>query len=173
MKRVNNLFDNLTSFENLMSAAKKALKGTKSKTESLEFYFNLEANLISMQNELENETYKPGGYKYFKVYEPKEREIAVAPFRDRVVHHAIVNVLEPIYEKIFISDSYATRKNKGTHKAVLKAQKMIKKNEWYFKSDIKKYFPSIDQEILLTILKRKIKDRQLLILLEKVIKNGG
>lgn len=173
MKRINDLYGKVTSFENLMIAAKKALKGTKSKTESLEFYFNLESNLINMQNELVSEIYEPGGYKYFKVFEPKEREIAVAPFRDRVVHHAIVNVIEPIYEKIFISDSYATRKNKGTHKAVLKAQEMIKRNEWYFKSDIRKYFPSIDQDVILSILGRKIKDKRLLSLLEKVIRNGG
>ncbi|MBU4486545.1 MAG: reverse transcriptase/maturase family protein [Candidatus Delongbacteria bacterium] len=173
MKRVNNLYGQVLSFENLMSAAKKALKGTKSKTESLEFYFNLESNLINLQNEIESEIYEPGGYKYFKVFEPKEREIAVAPFRDRVVHHAIVNVLEPIYEKIFISDSYATRKNKGTHKAVLKAQEMIKRNEWYFKSDIRKYFPSIDHDVIISILRRKIKDKRLLSLLEKVVRNGG
>ncbi|MCG2759693.1 MAG: reverse transcriptase/maturase family protein [Candidatus Delongbacteria bacterium] len=173
MRRINDLYDSVTSFENLMIAAKKALKGTKSKSESLEFYFNLESNLINLQNELESETYEPGGYKYFKVFKPKEREIAVAPFRDRVVHHAIVNVIEPIYEKIFISDSYATRKNKGTHKAVLKAQEMIKRNEWYFKSDIRKYFPSIDQEVMIKILGRKIKDKRLLSLLKKVIRNGG
>ncbi len=173
MKRINDLYDKVTSFENLMIAAKKALKGTKSKTESLEFSFNLESNLINMQNELVSETYEPGGYKYFKVFEPKEREIAVAPFRDRVVHHAIVNVLEPIYEKIFISDSYTTKKNKGTHKAVLKAQEMIKRNEWYFKSDIRKYFPSIDQDVIISILERNIKDKRLLSLLEKVIRNGG
>jgi len=173
MKRINNLYSSVTSFENLMKAAKKALKGTKSKTESLEFYYNLESNLINLQNELESGTYDPGSYKYFKVFEPKVREIAVAPFRDRVVHHAIVNILEPIYENTFISDSYATRKNKGTHKAVSKAQEMIKKNEWYLKSDIRKYFPSIDHEVLLSILKRKIKDESLLSLLEKIVRNGG
>ncbi|HXK50863.1 MAG TPA: reverse transcriptase domain-containing protein, partial [Clostridiales bacterium] len=168
MKRINELYESVTSFENLMSAAKKALKGTKSKTESLEFYFNLESNLIILQNELKTGTYQPGSYKYFKVFEPKEREIAVAPFRDRVVHHAIVNVIEPVYEKIFISDSYATRKKKGTHKAVLKAQEMIMRNEWYFKSDIKKYFPSIDHNVMISILRGKIKDKRLLALLEKV-----
>ena len=172
MKRINDLYDKVTSFENQISAAKKALKGTKSKTESLEFYFNLESNLINLQRELDDGTYEPGAYKYFKVFEPKEREIAVAPFRDRVVHHAIVNVLEPIYEKIFIADSYATRKNKGTHKAVLKSQEMIKKNVWYLK-DIKKYFPSIDQDVMISILERKIKDKPILSLLEKVIRNGG
>jgi retron-type reverse transcriptase len=143
MKRINNLYDCVTSFENLLSASKKALKGTKSKSESLEFYFNLESNLINLQRELTDGTYEPGGYKYFKVFEPKEREIAVAPFIDRVVHHAIVNVIEPIYEKVFIADSYATRKNKGTHKSVLKAQGMIKKNAWYLKSDIKNIFRAL------------------------------
>jgi len=173
MKRHNNLYNKVTSFENLLIASKKALKGTTSKKESLKYFFHLEPNILKLQQKLENLSYIPGKYKYFRIYEPKEREIAVAPFIDRVVHHAIINVLEPIYEKIFIYDSYATRKEKGTHKAIFRAQNYIRKNKWYFKTDIKKYFDNINHNILINIIKRKIKDKKLILLMEKIVRNGG
>ena len=173
MKRHNNLYPKLISFNNLLIASKKALKGTTSKKDSLIYFYHLETNILKLQLELVNLTYIPGKYKYFRIYEPKEREIAVAPFIDRVVHHAIINIIEPIYEKIFINNSYATRKEKGTHKAIYKAQSYIKKNKWYFKTDIRKYFNNINHNILLNIIKRKIKDKKLLLLIERIIRNGG
>jgi retron-type reverse transcriptase len=173
LQRVGNLFEKVCSFENLYSAYKKAARGTKGKKETDEFCFFLEYELLKLKNELITENYSPGKYKYFTIKDPKEREIAVAPFRDRVVHHAIINILEPIYEKIFIFDSYATRKEKGTHKAILRAQEFLRKNEWYLKSDISKYFASIDHYKIIEIIKGKIKDRRLINLIEIIIRNGG
>lgn len=170
MKRIGNLFEKIATFENLYQAFLKSKKGTKN-YESYKFYFNYENEIIELQKQLIEKTYLPKKYSYFLIQEPKERIISVASFRDRVVHHAIVNILEPIYEKSFIFDSYATRKNKGTHKAIKKSQEYLKNNKWYFKSDISKYFENINHEILLQILGRKIKDQKLLDLIEKIIRN--
>ena len=135
--------------------------------------FNLENEIIKLLYDLQNFKYKPQSYKYFNIYEPKERIISIAAFRDRVVHHAIVNILEPIYEPLFIFHSYATRKNKGTHKAVFTAQKYLKKNYFFLKCDIRKYFYSIEHQILITILERKIKDTDFMNLMKLIIKNAG
>lgn len=149
-----------------------AFKGTK-KYSSFKFTFNLERELLQLQKELSEEIYSPGEYQYFTIRHPKERTISMAPFRDRVVHHALNNILEPIYEKRFIYDSYATRKNKGTHKAILRAQEFLRKNRWYLKMDIRKYFDSIHHEKLNYIIKRKIKDPFILRLCYKIILKGG
>ncbi len=133
----------------------------------------MEKNVIEICDELKNETYNPKKHRDFYIYEPKERKISVADFRDRVVHHAIVNILEPIYEKVFIYDSYATRKDKGTHKAIIKAQDFLNKKEWFLKSDISKYFQSIETEILIEILNRKIRDKKLIKLIKKILENGS
>lgn len=172
MQRVGNLKENLLSFENLYFAYKKAFKSTKNYS-SYKFTFNLDRELLKLQNELAKGIYIPGDYRYFKIFDPKEREISVAEFRDRVVHHSLVNIFEPIYEKRFIYDSYATRKNKGTHKAISRAQTFLLKNHWFLKMDIRKYFNSINHEILNKILAGKIKDMFILDLCEKIIRKGG
>lgn len=173
MKRLNHLFESFCSFENLLNAYYKAKKGTRSNIETAKFFFHLEDEILEIQAELKNLQYKPAPYKYFKISDPKERTISVAVFRDRVVHHALVNILEPIYEARFIFDSYATRKGKGTHAAINRAQSFLQKNKWFFKTDIDKYFDSIDQNILMNILKKKIKDDRLLSITERIVKNGG
>ena len=173
MKRIGNLFEQFIAFPNLLQAYYKARKGIRRNQENSFFFVNLEAELLQLQEELQNLTYAPQPYRYFQIYDPKERTISVAAFRDRVVHHALVNVLEPIYEKRFIHDSYATRKGKGTHAAILKAQKMLREHSWFLKSDVDKYFESISQERLLAILAHKIKDKQLLDITARIIRNGG
>jgi RNA-directed DNA polymerase len=173
MRRLGNLFAAFASFENLYKAAKKAVKGSSGSSEALRFLFNLEPELLALERELATCTYAPGPYSYFTIYEPKERNIAVAPFRDRVVHHALVNVLEPIYEKVFIYDSYATRKEKGTHAAVRRAQTFSRKNRWYLKCDVSKFFPSVDIGILMEQIRRKIKDPLLLQTIEQILRNGA
>ncbi len=172
MKTYKNLYEKVISFENLLYATEKAFKGTKSK-DAYKFYFNKENEIIKLIRELKEENFTPSPYRYFTITDPKEREISIATFRDRVVHHSIVNILEPIYEKSFIAHSYATRKEKGTHKAILQVQKYFKTNEWYLKTDVKKHFESIDHEIMINILKRKIGDRKLINLIEKIIRNAS
>jgi RNA-directed DNA polymerase len=121
----NNLFQKFSSFENLHLAFQKAKRLKKFRRDVLEFEYRLEYNLLTLQKELRNNTYQHGGYRKFIVKDPKKREIKAAPFRDRVVHHAVINIIEPIFDKGFIFDSYACRKNKGTHRAVQRLKKFI------------------------------------------------
>jgi len=173
MQRIGYLYEQVYSFENLLRAFRKAKKGSNKSIEAKQWLFYLEKKMLELQKELETTTYKPGNFRYFKVYDPKERLISVAPFKDRVVHHAVVNILEPVYENIFIHDSYATRKYKGQHKAVFKAQKFMQNNNWFLKCDIEKFFESVSHDILLKIIENKIKDKKLIHLIEMIICNGG
>ena len=143
-----NLFNDITSFDNIVLAAHKAQKGKRFKTSTLMFNLNLEKELLSIQEELEHQTYKHGGYNDFFIYDPKRRLISAANYRDRVVHHALCNIIEPLFDKTFIYDSYACRTGKGTHAAVDRYTRFARKNKYVFKCDIQKYFSSIDHEIL-------------------------
>lgn len=172
MKRYGHLFEKLYDFENLLSAFYKSFRGLKKKELNSDYFFYLESNLLSLQSKLRLKTYQPAKYRYFKIHEPKARLISVAGFEDRIVHHALVNVLEPIYERIFIYDSYATRKSKGSHRAIARAQQFMKRNRWFLKIDIKQYFGSIDHLVLINILKRKIKDPKIIALIDVIIKNN-
>lgn len=173
MKRYGNLMSQLLDFGRLLQAYKKARKTNPHSEESAKFSFHLESELLQLRSELASGSWEPQPYRYFPITDPKYRIISAATFRDRVVHHAMIQVLEPIYERCFISDSYATRKNKGTHAARVRAQYFVRKYRWFLKTDIEQYFASIDHEVLLGILKRKIRDRHFLLLLEKIIRHGG
>jgi RNA-directed DNA polymerase len=172
-KRFNHLYPIVCDFEHLLVSAKKARVGTGWTSETCEFFFKLEYNLLQLSDELAAGTYQPRLHRYFSIIDPKPRQIAVAPFRDRVVHHALVSVLMPIFEPVFIADSYATRVNKGTHAAVFCAQKMLKQWPYYLKTDVRKYFDNVQHAILLKLISRKIKDSKILLLVEKIILNGG
>ncbi len=172
MQRIGNLKEQFLSFENIYKAWKKAFKSTKT-IEAYEYSFHLEKNLFELQEKLDCGAYIPGEYRYFTITDPKERRISVAPFRDRIVHHALINILEPIYEKRFIYHSYATRKSKGTHKAIKQAQVYLRKNRWYLKMDIARYFDNIDHGVLYELLSRKIKDEFILSLCRKIMAKGG
>jgi RNA-directed DNA polymerase len=171
VKRVDNLFKKLASFENLYIAWKKARQGTGWTAETQLFFYQLEPALLSLQAQLINQSYQPDKFRYFHIRDPKPRTIAVAPFRDRVVHHALTQILMPIFEKKFIFDSYATREGKGTHKAIARAQSFSRRYQWYYKMDIKHFFETVDQELMLKMLERKIKDQKLLNLAAKIIYN--
>lgn len=171
MKTHKNLFGRICELENLYKAYLKARKGKNDMAEVIRFTYYLEQDLIELQSQLIDGTYNMGKYRNFKVYEPKERLISALPFRDRVVHHAIHNLIEPIFDKIFICDTYACRKGKGTHKGIKKLQGFLKKqkNRYALKCDISKYFQSVDHDILKSIIRRKISDGKLLELLDKII----
>ena len=173
MKRANNLFPRICSFKNLYEAWKKAQKGKRFRDNVLSFNFNMEKELIRLQEELLSKTYMPGKYREFTIYERKPRKISAAPFRDRVIHHALINVIEPIFEKSFIFDSYACRIGKGTHAAVDRYSYFLLKNNYTLKCDIKKYFPSIDREILKEKIRKKIKDKDCLWLTDLIIDSGN
>ncbi|MBD3341362.1 MAG: RNA-dependent DNA polymerase, partial [Candidatus Lokiarchaeota archaeon] len=172
MKTLKNLYPEITEYKNLYLAFKNAAKGKRWKPYVEQFKINLERELFQLQDELRSKTYQPGHYYNFYITEPKRRLVSAAPFRDRVVHHAICNIIEPVYDKIFIYDSYACRKEKGQHKAADRFTKFCRANKYVYKCDIQKYFPSIDHEILFSILKRKIKDHELLWLLKCIIQSG-
>ncbi|MEK7728837.1 MAG: reverse transcriptase domain-containing protein [candidate division KSB1 bacterium] len=169
MKTFTNLFAKITSFENLLLAAHKAAQGKRERPYVLLFFERLEDNLWRLQEELEAQTYRPGQYSTSRIYAPKPRLISAAPFRDRVVHHALINVIGPLFERSFIFDSYANRVGKGTHRAIRRYQHFLRLYEYVLKLDFKKYFPSIDHEILKALLRRRIGDLKALWLIDAII----
>lgn len=173
MKRVGNLWPQMISFESLLKAAHKAQKGKRFRPDVAAFNFNIEYELCKLQDELLRKTYTPGAYRSFLIYEPKQRQISAAPYRDRVVHHAMVGILEPLFDKAFIHDSYACRKGKGTHAAVDRCQYFARQYRYVLKADIQKFFPSVDHEVLKEVLERKIKDPDLLWLVNLIIDNSN
>ncbi|MDE0401531.1 MAG: RNA-directed DNA polymerase [Candidatus Poribacteria bacterium] len=173
MKTHNRFFQKVCSFDNLVSAARKAQRGKRFQDQVAAFNFHLERELYRLQAELQTQTYRPGPYYEFHVYEPKLRKISAAPYRDRVVHHALCNIIEPIFDPTFVFDSYACRKGKGTHKAVDRFTEFSRKNTYVLKCDIKKYFPSIDHEILKTLFRRKIRDPEVLWLLDLIVDSSN
>ncbi len=169
MKRVGNLFEKITTFENLLLASKNAIRGKKDKKSVASFYFHLENELLALRSELNSGAYQPRPFVQFEVREPKVRKICSSDFRDRVVHHAICNFMEPIFESKSIFDSYACRQEKGAHLAVKRCQDFTRKYRYFLKCDIRKFFESIDHEILRSMLERTFKDKELLLLLNVII----
>jgi len=156
MKTHKNLFALICSFENLLLAARLASRGKGLKTPALKFFLHLEENLLQIQRELATQTYEPGEYKTFEIVRPKRRMISAAPFRDRVVHHALCNVIAPLFERLFIFDSYANRSGKGTHAAIRRLQHFMRRARYVLKCDLRQYFPSIDLEILKQLIRQVI-----------------
>ncbi len=169
MKAIRNIYSTIVSKENLYQAAYMASKGRRYRDTTADFNFRLEEEIGRLHGELSAKTYRHGKYRLFTIYDPKRREIAAAPFRDRVLHHAVHDCLEPIIDRTFIHDSYACRKDKGTHKALDRAQKFLRANNFCFHGDIRKYFPSIGHNILKEILRKRIDDRDLLWLLDEIV----
>ncbi len=186
MKTYRKLYTKFCSYENLYLAYKKARKGKIKKPYVIEFERNLHENLLKLQKELMEKTYKPQPIVTVIIRDPKTRKIGKADFRDRVVHHALINILQPIFEPLFVYDNYASRKNKGHHKALKrfdyfmrkvahngKKLKGIKDNNYVqgyaLKADISKYFESVDHEVLLKIIGEKVKDENVLWLVQQIL----
>ncbi|MFK7925522.1 MAG: RNA-directed DNA polymerase [Bacteroidia bacterium] len=173
MKRAKNLYPQIVSFENLLSAAQKAEKAKRWQKNVWQFRLNQEKEIWQLKRELSTYTYCPGPYTAFRIFEPKVRMISAAPFRDRVVHHALCNVIGPILDRSMIFDTYANRKGKGTHKAVSRFQQFARKFPFALKADIRKFFPSIDHEILKQLIRRKIACPPTLALIDKIIDHSN
>ena len=154
------MYTQLCSLDNLLLAYQRAAKAKRGHPNVAAFEFHLEDNLIALQRELREQTYRPGAYTSFHIHEPKRRLISAAPFRDRVVHHALCNLIEPVFERSFIFDSYANRQDKGTHRALNRCQQFARQYRYVLQCDIKQFFPSIDHAILRATLARKIDDRR-------------
>lgn len=173
MKRYGNLWNNIVDFENILAAAKQAQKGKRFRENVLIFNYNLEKEIEKLQTELCTKTYRPGTYKTFEVKEPKPRLISAAPYRDRVVHHALCNIIDPIFDRTFIADSYANRLGFGTHRALKRFTQFARSSRYVLQCDIRKYFPSIDHEILKKLLRRKIKCKDTLWLIDTIIDSSN
>jgi RNA-directed DNA polymerase len=169
MKSYKNLFSQIVSFPNLLDASHKAARGKRERPNVILFFSRLEDNLWELRQELSDRTYQPGGYATFSIYRPKPRMISAAPFRDRVVHHALINVIGPRLERSFIHDSYANRVGKGTHRAIRRFQWFLRRHRYVLQCDIRKYFPSIDHEILKGMLHRRIADSGARWLIDRII----
>lgn len=173
MKRINNLYPQIYSIDNLQLADSIARKGKSKQPGVIEHDKNREIEIQMLHNILRDKKYKTSEYTTFTIFEPKERVIFRLPyFPDRITHHAIMNVLEPIFVSIFTTDTYSCIKGKGIHaaaNAVKRALKDTTGTQYCLKLDITKFYPNVDHEILKTMLRRKIKDNDLLWLIDEII----
>jgi len=198
MKRHGQLFDKLVSWENLLAAERAAYRGKRFRPDVAAFHFRLEPNLLALRRELVAGEYQPGAYYTFQIRDPKPRLISAAPYRDRVVHHAVCRVIEPLFDRTFVHDSYACRPRsvvpcgrqpgaaatpgpegtpgyatvvhtKGTHAALDRCTQFCRRYRYVLKCDVVKFFPSMDHEVLRALLERKLKCRPTLDLLQTII----
>ncbi len=164
--------------ENLLAAWREFIRGKRKKQDVQEFQYKLMDNILALHRDLREGTYKHGGYKAFKISDPKPRDIHKATVRDRLLHHALYRKLHPFFDRTFIADSYSCRKGKGTHKAMNRFRQFaykVSKNHtrtcWVLKCDIRKFFASIDHQILFDILATYIPDDRIAALLVEVVRN--
>ena len=169
MNRHGQLMAKIADAENLRRAFWKAAKGKRGKADCLAFRERLDENLAALGAELLAGDVPVGQYHYFKVHDPKQRLICAATFRERVLHHALMNVCEPALERAAVFDSYACRKGKGGLLAVERAQGYARAHRWFLKMDIRKYFDSIHQATLRELLGRKFKDPVLLGVFDRIL----
>ena len=167
------IFESITTWDNLLRAARLAAWGKRRKRSAAAFEHQLADQLIDLQNELRTKTYRPGGYVHFLIHEPKRRKISAAPFRDRVVHHALCNLIEPLFEAQFIAHSYANRNGKGTHRAVNQLQEWSRRYRYALRADVIQHFPSLDHQILRAMLARRIDDEDVLWLADTILSSGA
>lgn len=188
MKTYNNLYSKIYNMSNLLLAYRKARKGKTKKPYVIEFDKDVIGNLFQLQKELIEQTYSPKPLVTFILRDPKTRKISKSAFRDRIIHHTIINIIEPIFDKIFIYDSCANRKGKGNLFALKRFDKFKRKvtdngnrkglfnnnqvNGYCLKADIKHYFEEVNHKILLKIIKRKISDEKVIWLIEKILRNS-
>jgi retron-type reverse transcriptase len=166
------LWERVTAFDNVLLAFKKAAKGRRGRASVSEFERGLETNLPELRAELIEGRYRPGEYASFYIHDPKKRLISAAPFRDRVVHHALINVIEPIFERKFIFDTYANRKGKGTHLALDRCTYFMRRFPYVLPLDVRQFFPSIDHAIFENTLARAIQNERILNLCGQILQSG-
>ncbi|MBY0398928.1 reverse transcriptase/maturase family protein [Myxococcota bacterium] len=169
MRRVGGLWAEVVAFENLHRSVYQVLRGKRGRASAGELFARLEGELFALQRALVEKSYRPGDYQTFWIFEPKRRLISAAPLLDRVVHHALVGVLEPHFERRFIFHSYACRRGKGTHRALEEFVRRGRVSRFVLKMDVAKFFPSIDHEILKQIVRRTVKDPDVLWLVDTII----
>ncbi|MFN0104706.1 MAG: reverse transcriptase domain-containing protein [Bryobacteraceae bacterium] len=166
------MFAQVCRWENLLLAWRNAARGKRGKRGVAAFEHQAADKLLAIQAALRDGTWQPGGFVHFEIHSPKTRRISAAPFADRVVHHALCNVIAPVFERRFIADSYANRVGKGTHRAVDRLQEFARKYRYVLRLDIVKHFPSIDHAVLLDTLAGPIGDAAVLELAGRIIASG-
>jgi RNA-directed DNA polymerase len=166
------MWQQLTSLNNLFLAYKHASRGKRSKPDVASYEFNLEENIFNLREQLIHGTYQHGAYHSFYIHDPKQRLISAADFKDRVVHHALCQVIEPLFEPKFIHDSYANRVGKGTHRALDRCTHNLRRYQYYLQLDIQQYFPAIDHRIMMEKLSSTIMDLDVLDLCENILRSG-
>ena len=169
MKRDNHLLELIACPDNLRQAFWKAQKGKSGKQEVVSFRRSLDKNLLKIRQDILMGHVDVGHYHYFKIYDPKERNICAATFNERILHHALINICANNFEKFQIYDSYACRVGKGTYAALERAKIFQKRYKWFLKLDIRKYFDSIDHCVLKTLLQRRFKEKALLNIFHQII----
>ena len=173
MRTYGNLWAKVIAWENLLLAARKARRGKRNRGCGQRFELDLEYELLRLREELTARTYRPGEFRTHWITRPKPRLISAAPYRDRVIHHALMNVLEPILERHFHPHSYACRKGKGTHAAADRLRRLMRRHRYVLQCDVRKYFPSIDHEVLKRIFRRLIRDREVLSLMDLIVDHSN
>lgn len=168
-RRHADLFGGIARFDALMRAAHRAVRGKRRKPGAAAFMAGLETEVLRLERELQAGTWRPGRYVAIEIQQPKHRIVSAAPFRDRVVHHALCAVVEPNFERGFTYDSYANRAGKGTHKAIARYERYRDRHRHVLRCDIYRYFPAIDHRILKADLRRRIACERTLWLLDAVI----
>ena len=166
---IDGLFPRIASFPALEAAAQRAARGKRRKPGVAAFLANLEAEVLRLERELLTGAWRPGRYVEIVVHEPKPRMVSAAPFRDRVVHHALCAVIEPLFERGFVFDSYANRRGKGTHRAVTRYERFRNRHRHVLRCDLYRYFPSIDHALLKTDVRRRIGCERTLHLIDAII----
>ncbi len=173
MKTYRNLYPQVCDFSNLYWAYRAARRGKRKRPEAASFEMVQEEELLALQEELRSFSYLPGAYRSFYIHDPKHRLISAAPFRDRVVHHALCRVIEPLWEQRFIFDSYANRPGKGTHRALDRCQEFSRRYPYVLQCDVQQFFPSIDHAVLQAEFRRLMRDAGVLWLCERILESGA
>jgi hypothetical protein len=173
VKRVGHVLERVTAFAALRAAYRRAARGKGGRVSAERFAYDLEPELLRLQDELRAGTWRPGPTVQFVIHDPKRRVITVAPFRDRVVHHALVAAIAPTLERGMDADSYGCRVGKGTDRALARAQELARRAPWALRSDVQAFFASVPHAPLLTQLARLFKDQALLDLLARIVRAGG
>ena len=167
------MFASIVEWDNLWLAFRKAAKGKRGTASAAGFEYQVADRLLALQDELTARTYRPGSYRHFTIHEPKRRRISAAPFRDRVVHHALCNVIEPLFEARFIADSYANRVGKGTHRAVDRLQQFARRFRYMLRMDVVQHFPSLDHAVLRAAIADVIREEDVLWLVDVILASGA
>lgn len=166
------LMTQVADWDTLMAAYRLAARGKRGQGPAARFEFCLGDNLLALQAELQDRTYRPGAYHSFYIHEPKKRLISAAPFRDRVVHHALCRVTTPYFERRFLPDSYANRLGKGTHAALDRCQQFARRYRYALQCDVVQFFPAMDHAILRDTLAQMLPDDSVLWLIDRILESG-